>query len=227
MRYLITGGAGFIGSHLADELLKRGHEVFVVDDLSTGSIENIKHLKGKHRLQLRHRHLRERAGDGRAGRQLRPHLSPGRGGGREADRRVAGAHHRDQRPPHRGDVDPGQQEEAAHPGRLDQRGLRQERPVPVPRGRRSGAGRHRQGPLVLRLLQGHRRVPGHRLLEGAQAADGGRPPVQHRRAAPDRPVRHGHPQLRPPGAGRRAHHRLRRRPAVPLLHPRRRRRARR
>jgi len=47
MRYLITGGAGFIGSHLADELIKRGHEVFVVDDLSTGSIDNIKHLKGK------------------------------------------------------------------------------------------------------------------------------------------------------------------------------------
>jgi len=47
MRYLITGGAGFIGSHLADELLKRGHEVFVVDDLSTGSFDNIKHLKGK------------------------------------------------------------------------------------------------------------------------------------------------------------------------------------
>jgi UDP-glucose 4-epimerase len=45
MRYLITGGAGFIGSHLADELLKRGHEVCVVDDLSTGSIANIKHLK--------------------------------------------------------------------------------------------------------------------------------------------------------------------------------------
>src|SRR5215471_118197 len=45
MRYLITGGAGFIGSHLAEELLRRGHEVFVVDDLSTGSIHNIRHLK--------------------------------------------------------------------------------------------------------------------------------------------------------------------------------------
>lgn len=45
MRYLITGGAGFIGSHLAEELLRRGHEVFVVDDLSTGSISNIRHLK--------------------------------------------------------------------------------------------------------------------------------------------------------------------------------------
>ena len=45
MRYLITGGAGFIGSHLAEELLRRGHEVWVVDDLSTGSINNIRHLK--------------------------------------------------------------------------------------------------------------------------------------------------------------------------------------
>src|SRR6184192_2521714 len=45
MRYLITGGAGFIGSHLSEELLRRGHEVFAVDDLSTGSINNIRHLK--------------------------------------------------------------------------------------------------------------------------------------------------------------------------------------
>jgi UDP-glucose 4-epimerase len=45
MRYLITGGAGFIGSHLAEELLRRGNEVYVVDDLSTGSINNIRHLK--------------------------------------------------------------------------------------------------------------------------------------------------------------------------------------
>jgi UDP-glucose 4-epimerase len=50
MRYLITGGAGFIGSHLADELIRRGQEVFVADDLSTGSIENIKHLKSNPRF---------------------------------------------------------------------------------------------------------------------------------------------------------------------------------
>ncbi|HEY1357626.1 MAG TPA: GDP-mannose 4,6-dehydratase [Thermoleophilaceae bacterium] len=50
MRYLITGGAGFIGSHLAEELLRRGHSVHVLDDLSTGSIENIRHLKPKARF---------------------------------------------------------------------------------------------------------------------------------------------------------------------------------
>src|SRR3982751_330500 len=46
MRVLITGGAGFVGSHLAEALLERGDEVFVLDDLSTGSIDNIGHLKG-------------------------------------------------------------------------------------------------------------------------------------------------------------------------------------
>jgi UDP-glucose 4-epimerase len=47
MRALITGGAGFIGSHLADALLAAGHQVSVLDDLSTGSFDNIVHLKGQ------------------------------------------------------------------------------------------------------------------------------------------------------------------------------------
>ena len=45
MRVLITGGAGFIGSHLSDACIQRGDEVFVIDDLSTGSIDNIRHLR--------------------------------------------------------------------------------------------------------------------------------------------------------------------------------------
>jgi UDP-glucose 4-epimerase len=45
VKALITGGAGFIGSHLAERLLKDGHEVLVLDNLSTGSIDNIVHLK--------------------------------------------------------------------------------------------------------------------------------------------------------------------------------------
>ena len=47
MKALITGGAGFIGSHLAERLLEDGHEVMVLDNLSTGSIDNITHLKGR------------------------------------------------------------------------------------------------------------------------------------------------------------------------------------
>lgn len=50
MKALITGGAGFVGSHLAEALLGRGDEVHVVDNLSTGSIENVEHLKGNPRF---------------------------------------------------------------------------------------------------------------------------------------------------------------------------------
>jgi UDP-glucose 4-epimerase len=53
LRILITGGAGFIGSHLADAYLKRNDEVFVIDDLSTGSIENIQHLKNNKHFHYR------------------------------------------------------------------------------------------------------------------------------------------------------------------------------
>lgn len=50
MKALITGGAGFIGSHLAERLLDLGHTVLVLDDLSTGSIDNIAHLKAAKRF---------------------------------------------------------------------------------------------------------------------------------------------------------------------------------
>ena len=45
MKYLITGGAGFIGSHLTEEYLQRGHDVYIIDDLSTGSLRNIQHFQ--------------------------------------------------------------------------------------------------------------------------------------------------------------------------------------
>jgi len=53
LKILITGGAGFIGSHLAEAILERGDEVVVLDDLSTGSVSNIQHLRETGRLELR------------------------------------------------------------------------------------------------------------------------------------------------------------------------------
>ena len=47
MRALITGGAGFIGSHLADALIARGDSVIILDNMSTGSMANIAHLQGR------------------------------------------------------------------------------------------------------------------------------------------------------------------------------------
>jgi len=52
MKALITGGAGFIGSHLADRLVKLGHRVTVLDDLTTGRLENVEQLKGNPHFEL-------------------------------------------------------------------------------------------------------------------------------------------------------------------------------
>src|ERR1700716_4081379 len=51
LRYLITGGAGFIGSHLSERLIDRGDHVVVLDNLSTGSMDNIRHLKSSERME--------------------------------------------------------------------------------------------------------------------------------------------------------------------------------
>ena len=52
MKILITGGAGFVGSHLADKLISQGHEITVIDDLSTGRYSNVAHLEDTERFRL-------------------------------------------------------------------------------------------------------------------------------------------------------------------------------
>jgi UDP-glucose 4-epimerase len=52
MKILITGGAGFVGSHLADKLIGAGHEITVIDDLSTGRYSNVEHLEGEKNFRL-------------------------------------------------------------------------------------------------------------------------------------------------------------------------------
>src|SRR4051794_19645663 len=51
-KFLITGGAGFIGSHLTERLLADGHHVVILDDLSTGAARNLEHLRGQSNLQF-------------------------------------------------------------------------------------------------------------------------------------------------------------------------------
>jgi len=52
LKYLVTGGAGFVGSHLCELLVEQGHSVVVIDDLSTGRIENVAHLEKSGRLRI-------------------------------------------------------------------------------------------------------------------------------------------------------------------------------
>jgi dTDP-glucose 4,6-dehydratase len=54
MKFVVTGGAGFIGSHLCEKLLKLSHEVIAVDNLSTGRIENINHLLNNEYFKFLH-----------------------------------------------------------------------------------------------------------------------------------------------------------------------------
>ena len=67
MKALITGGAGFIGSHLAEALLAEGHRVVAIDDLSTGAEANIRHLFGRPDFQFVLETITNEGGDGSAG----------------------------------------------------------------------------------------------------------------------------------------------------------------
>ena len=226
MRVLITGGAGFVGSHLAEALLERGDEVFVLDNLSTGSIDNIAHLKSHPKFHYTIdtvtnepllAELIDRC-------DVVVHLAAAVG----VKLIVEAPVHTIETNVH------GTEVVLKHANKKKKLvliastsevyGKSVERAVS--RGRRSGARAERQASLGVRVQQADRRVPGAGLLEGAQAAGHHRAAVQYRRAAADRAVRDGDSDLRAAGAGGPADHGLRRRHAVAQLHLRRGRRAR-
>ena len=145
MRALITGGAGFIGSHLAERLLERGDEVLLMDNLSTGSMENIRHLKQYDRMHYFLEPIENRQLAGGIGGRSRRGLSPGGGGGRAADCGKSRPHDRDQRQRHATGARSGLQEAQAGVYRLDLRGLREEHECSLPRRRGPGAGATTKG----------------------------------------------------------------------------------
>ena len=197
MRILITGGAGFIGSHLADELLARGHDVHVLDDLSTGAIDNIRHLKDHAALRVHDRHRRERAAGRRARRRGRRRLPPRRRRRRRADRREPGADDRDQRALHRGRARrrPARRRSRSsspRPARSTARAptcpFREDGDLllgPTDKGRWSYACSKAIDEFLALAYWKERKLP-----------DGRRAPVQHGRPAADRPLRHGRADLR-------------------------------
>jgi dTDP-glucose 4,6-dehydratase len=67
MRVLVTGGAGFLGSHLCDALLAEGNEVLCVDNLITGRMENLKHLENEPRFEFKHHDICEEFDLGKVG----------------------------------------------------------------------------------------------------------------------------------------------------------------
>ena len=217
MKVFITGGAGFIGSHLAERLIERGDSVLVLDDLSTGEMSNLEPLVGKRSLRLPRGLGHRRAPGGRAARPLRRDGSPGGGRGRQADRGASGAHDRDQRARDRSRAALRCQEAKARRHRLDLGGVRQGLEVPVRGERRPGDGRHGALALGLCLLEGAGRVVGAGLLEREEGPGDDLPLLQHRRSAPDRPLRHGAAQFRRPSPAGRANHRVRHGRAVALF----------
>ena len=210
---VVTGGAGFLGSHLCEALLGADHRVICVDNLETGSLANIEHLRGRGvRLPAARPDAARR--DRRAGRLRLPPREPG-----EPDRLPAPAaadaqgrlvRHAQRARPREGEARPV-------PARLDERGLR--RPAGAPAARDLLGARQPDRP-ARRLRRGEalRRGADDGLPPPAGRRHGDRAHLQHLRPADAAARRPRDPDLHPPGARGEAADRVRRRlPDAELL----------
>ena len=189
---VVTGGAGFLGSHLCEALLAKGHRVICVDNLETGSLANIEHLRERRlRLPAARPHAARR--DRRAGRLRLPPREPG-----EPDRlpAAAAADAQGRLVRHAQRARARQGEAGPLPARLDERGVR--RPA---------------GPSAAGDLLGPRQPdrPARRLRRGEalrRGADDGVPPPAGRRHGDRADLQHVRPA-----------HATARRPRDPDVHP--------
>ena len=204
---VVTGGAGFLGSHLCDALLERGHRVVCVDNLETGSLaEHRAHARRTSSSFMPPRPDRADPDRG-AGRLRLPPREPG-----QPDRlpapAAADAQGRLARDAQR--ARPRQVQARALPARLDERGLR--RPAGAPAaGDLLGPRQPDRPARRLRRGEALRRGADDGLPPPAGRRHRDRPDLQHLRAA-DAPARRPRdPDVRAPGDGAEADHRLRRR----------------
>ncbi len=191
MRVLITGGAGFIGSHLADAYLGRGDEVFILDDLSTGSIDNIRHLRAHPRFHYTIESVHHAPTVAELVDQCDVvfHLAAAVGVRLIVESPVRTI----ETNVHGTEVVLAQankkKKKVLIASTSEVYGLSTQ--VPFREDGNLVLGPDVEGAMELRLLEGDRRVPGIGVLAGAKAADGDRPLVQHGRPAADRSIRHG------------------------------------
>ena len=204
---VVTGGAGFLGSHLCDTLLARGYRVICVDNLDTGSLQNIEHIGESDQFAFLNHDMVDAPRDRRAGRLRLPPREPG-----EPDRlpAAAAAHAEGRLVRHAQRARPRQGQARPLPARLDERGLR--RPAGAPAaGELLGQRQPDRPARRLRRGEALRRGADDGLPPPAGRRHRDRPHLQHVRAAHARQRRPRVADVHAPGARRQAAHGLRRR----------------